>query len=74
MSDFIKATYDGKDCLLNMDYVMDIFPDGMFYKAYTMDFDRGEYEIRKSDFEKWQQADVQKVRIMPNPSEPLYRE
>ena len=43
MSDFIKATYDRKPCLLNMDYVMDIFPEGEDYKAYTMDFDRGEY-------------------------------
>ena len=53
MSDFVKAIYDGKDCLLNMDYVMDVFPDDMFYKAYTMDFDRGEYYIRKPEFEKW---------------------
>lgn len=54
MSEFIKATYDRKPCLLNMDYVMDIFPDREDYKAYTMDFDRGEYMIDKAEFEKWQ--------------------
>jgi hypothetical protein len=53
MSDFVKATYDGKVCLLNMDYVMDIFPAATGYKAYTMDFDRGEYCISNAEFNKW---------------------
>ena len=54
MSDFIKAIYDGEPCLLNMDYVMDIFPERNGYKAYTMDFDRGAYLINRIDFDKWQ--------------------
>ena len=53
MSDFISAKYDGQPCLLNMDYVMDIFPEENNYKAYTMDFDRGEYLIRGVDFDNW---------------------
>ena len=58
MSDFINATYDGESCLLNMDYVMDIFPNENGYKAYTMDFDRGEYLINKAEFNKWQNKET----------------
>lgn len=52
MSEFINATYDGKPCLLNMDYVMDIFPKGEHYEAYTIDFDRGAYAISKAGFDE----------------------
>ncbi len=53
MSNFIEAIYDEKPCLLNMDYVMDIFPVHDGYKAYTMDFDRGAYLINRNEFNKW---------------------
>ena len=61
MSNFIKAIYNRKPCLLNMDYVMDIFPNGEDYKAYTMDFDRGEYLIDKAEFDKWQKKSESEV-------------
>ena len=35
MSDFVYAKYENKDCLLNMEYVMDIFPEKDGYKAET---------------------------------------
>lgn len=54
VGNFVKATYDGIPCLLNMDYVMDMFSEHGIYKAYTMDFDRGEYLITKSELIKWQ--------------------
>lgn len=57
---FIKAEYDGKPCLLNVDYVMDMFPKGDHYEAFTMDFERGAYRITKEEFDKfdrWQKED-----------------
>ena len=48
----IKATYDDSTCYLNSDYIVDIFPIGTDYKAYTLDNDREGYTITAKEFEK----------------------
>ena len=54
MGDFIKAIHNEEPCLLNMDYVMDVYYGRIGqYKAYTMDFDRGYYLIDRAEFDKW---------------------
>lgn len=48
----IKAKYEGKDdCILNSDYVIDIFKDKGKIKCYTIDNERGWYEISKESFD-----------------------
>lgn len=48
----IKAIYDKQECYLNTDYVVDIFPKGDKFIAYTLDNCRGGYIITKEDLEK----------------------
>ena len=49
----LKATYEGKKCLLNADYIVDIWEENGKYIAYTLDNERAGYEIEKSELHKW---------------------
>ena len=53
MSKFVKARYDtDKECYVNMDYIIDIFPYGMNeYIAYTTTRNKG-YIISDEDFKE----------------------
>ena len=50
---WIKAIYCGEECLLNADYIVDIFnTDKLFADAYILDFDRDAYKISQSELQK----------------------
>lgn len=50
----IKATYNGESCLLNADYIVDVFNyDKMFADVYILDIDREAYKVAKSELNKW---------------------
>ena len=50
---FIKATYDGAPCLLNSDYIVDIFnADKMIADVYVLDIDRYSYKVSQSEIKR----------------------
>ena len=50
---FIEATYDGEKCLLNTDYIVDIFDaDSFSPKVFVLDVDRLPYRIKQEDLKK----------------------
>ena len=69
---FCKAKYENDPCYLNMDFVVDIFPNNDYqqsYTAYTFDNERRGYIIKKDEIDKWLEftnSDVQKCMIMSN--------
>ena len=48
----IKAQYGDESCLLNTDYIVDIFKDKIGYIAYVLDTEREGYRISKEDVER----------------------
>ena len=55
----IKAVYEDRrrPCFVNMDYVIDVFPHGDDFIAYTFDNERGGYIIKKRDFDEWMKGE-----------------
>ena len=50
---FIKATYNGEECLLNADYIVDIFnADKMIADVYLLDIDRDSYKVMQSEIKR----------------------
>ena len=50
----IKAKYDGIPCLLNTDYVVDVFnADKMIADVYVLDPDRGGYKVEQTEIQRW---------------------
>ena len=50
---FIKATYNNEECLLNTDYIVDIFnADKWVADVYVLDIDRGAYKVKQSEIQK----------------------
>ena len=50
----IKAKYDGEPCLLNTDYVVDVFnADKLLTDVYVLDPDRGGYKVEQSEIQRW---------------------
>lgn len=50
----IKAEYNGEECLLNTDYIVDIFnADKFIVEAYTLDIDRDCYRITQAELQRW---------------------
>ena len=50
----IKAKYDGEPCLLNTDYVVDVFnADKLLADVYVLDPDRGGYKVEQSEIQRW---------------------
>ena len=53
---FLKAKYlDGKDtpCMINTDFVVDVFPENGKYTLYVFDNERCGYSVTKKDFERF---------------------
>lgn len=67
---FCKAKYENDPCYLNMDFVVDIFPNNdiqQSYTAYTYDNERRGYIIKKDEIDKWLEftnSDVQKCMMI----------
>lgn len=54
----LKATYDGHDCYINSDYIVDVFDiDKPEVKVYTIDLERGTYKMTKAEFERWERSE-----------------
>ncbi len=59
----VEAKYEGKKCYLNVDYIVDIFPNTKPHKedeeyiAYTIDVDRGGYYIAKITMDLWMKGE-----------------
>ena len=50
---FIEATYGGEKCLLNADYIVDIFnADKMIADVYVLDIDRDAYKVMQSEIKR----------------------
>ena len=50
---FIKATYNNEECLLNTDYIVDIFnADKWVADVYVLDIDRDCYKVKQSEIQK----------------------
>lgn len=50
---FIKATYNNEECLLNTDYIVDIFnADKWVADVYVLDVDRDAYKVKQSEIQK----------------------
>lgn len=50
---FIKATYDGEPCLINTDYIVDIFnADKWIADVYVLDVDREPYKVEQGEIRK----------------------
>lgn len=50
---FIKAIYDGSECLINADYIVDIFnTDKLMADAYVLDIDREAYKITQAELKR----------------------
>jgi hypothetical protein len=50
---FIKATFNNAECLLNTDYIVDIFnADKWVVDVYVLDIDRGCYKVKQSEIQK----------------------
>jgi hypothetical protein len=50
---FIKATFNNAECLLNTDYIVDIFnADKWVVDVYVLDIDRGAYKVKQSEIQK----------------------
>ena len=50
---FIKATYNDTPCLLNADYIVDIFnADRFMADAYVLDLDRDAYRITQAELQR----------------------
>jgi len=67
---FCKAKYENDPCYLNMDFVVDIFPNHdiqQTYTAYTYDNERRGYTIKKDEIDKmleFTNSDVQKCMMI----------
>ena len=49
----IKATYNNEECLLNTDYIVDIFnADKWVADVYVLDIDRDAYKVKQSEIQK----------------------
>ena len=50
---FIKATFNNAECLLNTDYIVDIFnADKWVADVYVLDIDRDCYKVKQSEIQK----------------------
>jgi hypothetical protein len=50
---FIRATYNNEDCLLNADYIVDIFnADKWVADVYVLDIDRDVYKVKQSEIKR----------------------
>jgi len=50
---FIKATYNNEECLLNTDYIVDIFnADKWVADVYVLDVDRDAYKVKQSEIQR----------------------
>ena len=49
----IKAFYDNEPCLLNTDYIIDVFKKEGKYMAYTIDVDREGYVVPPEELKEW---------------------
>lgn len=50
---FIKATYNNEECLLNTDYIVDIFnADKWVADVYVLDIDRDCYKVKQSEIQR----------------------
>lgn len=50
---FIKAMYNNEECLLNADYIVDIFnADKWVADVYVLDIDRDCYKVKQSEIQR----------------------
>lgn len=50
---FIKAMYNSEECLLNTDYIVDIFnADKWVADVYVLDIDRDVYKVKQSEIKR----------------------
>lgn len=50
---FIKAMYNNEECLLNADYIVDIFnADKWVADVYVLDIDRDVYKVKQSEIKR----------------------